>query len=198
MNTLHLTMALAMAVGCTASSDNNIQFYSLTSRAAMFRASAYLLYVQTTGDGVPTTIEHSAVVSNGTAWRATVTAQLFSRGAFRTPTELSVFLKSSETGIESRQTTPFNTAQLHGVSQLERGSRYLLASESGSSVTPSGVYFTGRVFRVTTDGRLAEPALEFPAGTPMSTVMDPSTMPSNLVGDPNGPVWMRDGGVEGG
>lgn len=198
MNALHLTMALVMAMGCTGSSDNNMQFYTLTSRAAMFRASAYLLYVQVTEDGTPANLQESAVVSNVTAWRATVTTQLFSRSAYRTPTELRVFLVNSHTGIESRLTTPFNTAQFHGVSQLERGSHYLLASESGSSLTPSGVYFTGRVFRVNADGRLAEPALEFPAGTPMSTVMDPSTMPSNLVGDPNGPVWMRDGGVEGG
>ncbi|MEZ4390407.1 MAG: hypothetical protein R3A48_04865 [Polyangiales bacterium] len=94
--------------------------------------------------------------------------------------------------------TTIDTVRVFGVSQLERGSRYLLASEIGSYSTPSGVLISGRVFRVNADGQLAEPALEFPAGTPMSTVTDPSTMPQHLLGDPSAPPEMGDGGSGGG
>lgn len=192
-----LLLVLVLAVGC-GSSNGNSPGLSLESRAQMFTNGGRILDVRVLGDGSPYTVENVAVTANGMAWPSTVYTQLISRGRHSAPSQVRVGLLTSHTRAEMG-TTPFNAAQFYGLASLNSGARYLVLEVSPQRETTEGVLVSPqRVFRVNADGRLAEPALEFPAGTPVSTVMDPSTMPQHLLGDPSAPPEMGDGGSGGG
>lgn len=197
MTALQYTLVLTMVIGC-GSSNGNSPGLSLDSRAQMFISGGRILDLRVSGDGLPYTVESTAVTSLGIAWRSIVFTQLISRGRYTAPSQVRVGLVNSHTRAEMG-TTPFNTAQFYGVASLTNGARYLVLEVAPQRETTEGVLISPqRVFRVNAEGRLAEPALEFPAGTPMSIVMDPSTMPQHLLGDPNAPREMGDGGDGGG
>jgi hypothetical protein len=197
MNNLHLAMTLLMVVGCGSGSSNSPGL-SLESRSRMFMSGGRILDVRVTGDGSPYVIENIGVTAQGTAWPSSVNRQLISHGRYAAPAQVRVGLVSSHTRTETG-TTLFNSAQFYGIGSLVNGTRYLVVEVSPQSDTSTGVLVSPqRVFRVDADGRLAEPALEFPAGTPVSTVMDPSTMPQHLLGDSDASAPGADAAMGGG
>lgn len=177
--------------------DNRVG-QSLESRERMFfTGSGWILDVRVTDDGVPFAYNNGVYTEEGTAWPATVAAQLISRGLYAAPASVSLLLQRSRTEAESRESRPVDTARAQGLTQLERGARYLVILTTSLYSAPLGTIVRGYYIRVDANGRLLERALEFPAGTPVSTVLDASTMPRELLGDVDASA-PSDGAVDGG
>ena len=193
MKALQLGMLLGALARCSNSTHPgrtpagaNRTMPTLESRESMFSGAGWLLDVRVTGDEGPFAIasfDDGAYTTEGTVWSATVSAQLISRGIYAAPARIVLYLQRSRTHVQSRQTSPVDMTRLQGLTQLQRDTRYLVALTRPLHSTPSGTIVMGYYFRVDANGRLLDRALEFPAGTPVSVVLDASTMPRELLGD---------------
>lgn len=188
MNTLHVAVAFVALAACSGNgigSSGNSPGTSIQSRSGVLGSNGRILDIRVTGASTPFSVVNTGVTANGMAWPVTVIQQIVGPGQSAAPPVASVGLVGSHTRIETG-TTPFDSMQFYGVVSLAVGSRYVVVEMSPQVSTASGVLISPRrVFRVDASDRLAEPALEFPAGTPVSTMMDPSPLPRELLGDPD-------------
>lgn len=183
-----VTVALAACSDDTNTGNNgsgNIPGVSTQTRSNVLMSSGRILDVRVTGASTPFAVDNIGVTANGMAWPVAVNSQIIGRNQSAAPSVASVGLVGSHTR-PGTGSTPFDSMQFYGISALAEGSRYIVVEVSPQVQTASGVLIIPRrIFRVDTNDRLAEPTLEFPAGTPVSTVMDPSPLPRELVGDPD-------------
>lgn len=177
-----LTSLLALTA-CTAPPPLHdapaMHFYD---RATVLSLGAILLDVRVVGEATPGDADDGTTHWDFFSWDLSVLHQLGPSYLQPFPNHGRFLQVTHVTNVATHQSETF----AWGSGQLWRPSihpdgRYLLVSVQGVDArSPGAVLHTG-LYALTDAGALAEPALGYPTGTPISTVLDPTGLDPLLV-----------------